>query len=340
MQPPPADPSSAGADPALIRLYAGIGKLIASSLDLHQVLEGIMEEVRQFFHPENWSMMRLDENTSELFFVIAEGIDLERLRTLRLRSGEGIAGFVAQQGEAVFVPDAASDPRFSRRVDDTTGFVTRSVMAVPLSFQGRVYGVIELVNRFDGTGYTEQDFIVIRSIADFAAIALANSALYEKTRQLAYRDPLTGVFNRARLEALRGELSGRRADERSCVITVIDLDDFKLINDRNGHRAGDRALCFIAHCLQILIRGTDRVFRIGGDEFLVLIHTADPTRLPKILERIEAGMRQLQKKTAEYEPAFTFSFGLSSGPVSEFDAVTHRADMDMYSRKKNAGMQP
>lgn len=330
----------AGADPALIHLYASVGKLIASSLDLHDILDGIMEEVRRFFHPSNWSLMRLDPNTGELFFVLADGIDFDQIRDMRLQAGEGIAGFVAQHGEAVFVPDAMGDPRFSSRVDEQTGFVTRSVMAVPLIFQGRTYGVIELINRFDGENFSEQDFVIARTIADFAAIAFANASIYATTRDLAFRDPLTGVFNRSRLDSLRSEWSGRRSDERICVVSVLDLDDFKQINDTHGHRAGDRALRYLSEHLQILIRGSDRIFRIGGDEFLILIHGSDAARLPRILNRLETALTYLQRKTEAFQPPYSFSFGLSSGSIQDLDEVIHRADLDMYARKKNAGMQP
>lgn len=328
-----------GADPALVHLYASVGKLISSSLDLEQVLDGVMEEVRRFFHPSNWSLMRLDPSTDELFFVRADGIDFERIRDVRLSAGEGIAGYVVEHGEAVFVPDATNDERFSKRVDEQTGFITRSVMAVPLVFQGRCHGVIELINRFDGGGFSEQDLVVLQTIADFAAIAFANATLYAATRDLAYRDPLTGVLNRARLDGLRAEWSGRRSDERICAVAVLDLNDFKLINDTHGHRAGDRALRFLSEHLQILIRGSDRIFRMGGDEFLILIHGSDAQRLPRILDRLETALRYLQRKTEAFAPPFSFSFGLSSGSIQELDEVIHQADLDMYSRKKNAGMQ-
>jgi len=114
------------------QLYANIGKLITSSLELDKVLEGIMEEVKVFFDAENWSLMRLDPNTDELFFVIVQGIDRKAVENIRLGPGEGIAGMVAKRGQSVFVPDTSADPRFSDRVDRATGFRTRSVMAVPL----------------------------------------------------------------------------------------------------------------------------------------------------------------------------------------------------------------
>ncbi len=326
-------------DGSLLRLYASIGKLVTSSLDFHQIVEGVMEEVQSFFNPTYWSLMRLDPNSDELFFVIARGIDLKLVESIRLKNGEGIAGHVAQTGEPLFVPDARSDERFSSKVDEVTGFETRSVMAVPLCFRDRVYGVIELINRYDGSGYTEADFIVIQSIADFAAIAFANATLHEETKELAYRDPLTGVYNRHRLEGLRREWSGRRSEDRGCIVAVIDLDDFKSINDTAGHQAGDRALRYVAHHLQLAIRGTDRIFRIGGDEFVVLIQNAMPDRLPAIGARLDASLAKLQERCLQHDPSFTFSYGISTGRLDDVESVMHEADLDMYSRKKNGGVQ-
>uniref|UniRef100_UPI000B4E8378 cGMP-specific phosphodiesterase n=1 Tax=Leptospira interrogans serogroup Icterohaemorrhagiae serovar copenhageni (strain Fiocruz L1-130) TaxID=267671 RepID=UPI000B4E8378 len=168
--------------PELIKLYSSLGKIITSSLEQQEVLSAVMEEVRLFFSPKNWSLMRYDENSEELFFLIAEGIQFNHIRSIRLKSGEGIAGSVVQTKSPIFVENVKNDPRFSKKVDEKTGFETKTIIAVPMIFRGEVHGVIELVNRFDGSSFSPEDLVILQTIADFTAISLAHSDQYEKTK--------------------------------------------------------------------------------------------------------------------------------------------------------------
>ncbi len=323
------------------QLYANIGKLITSSLELDKVLEGIMEEVKVFFDAENWSLMRLDPNTDELFFVIVQGIDRKAVENIRLGPGEGIAGMVAKTGKSVFVPDTSADPRFSDRVDRASGFRTRSVMAVPLIFRGAVYGVIELVNRTTGASYTEDEHLVLQTIADFSAIAFANAALYEKVLSLGATDPLTGLGNRANLEEiiLNAEQSAgrrrRRVDEdMHALVAVIDIDDFKGINDTYGHREGDAVLKEISRLLRAHVRGNDTVFRIGGDEFLVLMTGPSAVTLAAMENRMRASLSSISEFSMGTRYSVHLSYGTCSGPLSSMRDLIHRADLEMYQNKK------
>jgi diguanylate cyclase (GGDEF)-like protein len=322
------------------KLYANIGKLITSSLDFNEILEGIMEEVRLFFGAENWSLMRLDPNTNELFFVIVQGIDAGAVENIRLGLGEGIAGIVAKRRKAVFVPDTSKDRRFSRKVDRVSGFKTRSIMAVPLLFRGQVYGVIELVNRTSGGSFTEEDHLVLQTIADFAAIAFANSALYERVLLMGNTDPLTGLYNRAKLDQLIAEAEKRKGRRRRkhdseayAVVAVIDIDDFKAINDTYGHREGDAVLKETSRLLQSRLRSHDCVFRIGGDEFLALIRESSHEHLPKLETRIRKSLAGISSFSLNRRCKAHFTFGCSSGPISSLRDLIHRADLAMYENK-------
>lgn len=325
------------------QLYASIGKLITSSLKLDDIQNGIMEEVRAYFDPENWSLMRLDPNTRELFFVIIKGVDKLAVENIRLGLGEGIAGHVAKTGEAVFVPDAKNDARFTDRVDRVTGFVTRSVMAVPVIFKGTIYGVIELVNKSSGEAYTDDEMFVLQTIADFSAIAFANEALFQQVLLLGHTDPLTGLYNRLRLNQIVAESEKeeaphrRRSDQpRFALVMVVDLDAFKDLNDTLGHREGDAALVATAALLRSRLRSNDQIFRIGGDEFLSLVREDDADTLARIETRLRAGMEQSCCFTIADGWEVRFSYGIASGPMHTLRELMHRADMEMYHQKRKA----
>ena len=325
---------------AIKKLYASIGKLITSSLELDKILGCIMEEVRIYFDAENWSLMRLDPLTDELFFVIVKGIDENAVESIRLSLGEGIAGTVAQTGRPVFVPDTSTDHRFTDRVDRATGFITRSIMAVPLVCRNRVLGVIELINRNAGTPYTEDEYLILQTIADFSAIAFANSALYEHAVLMSHTDPLTGLSNRTKLHQILEE-AGRNDDTRrrhvdrllKAIVVVADVDNFKGVNDTFGHAEGDRLLRETTQRLRKILRLEDEMFRIGGDEFLVLIRHDRNEDQEKIMERLKEDLEAISCLPLEEERILTFSYGISCGEMREIETLIRRADDDMYRNK-------
>lgn len=327
---------------SLKTLYANTGKLITASLDVDEVLGGIMEEIRLFFNPENWSLFRLDPATNELFFMIIEGIEPSSVDHIRLSMGEGIAGTVAQSGQAVFIPDTSQSDIFSPKVDRATGFVTRSVIAVPLIFRGQVLGVIELINTLDRKPFTEDDFFVLSTIADYAAIALANASLYEEALHTARTDPLTGLLNRHSLDIVLEEWSGdaaraRRAGDRDggMIAIVLDLDNFKTLNDTLGHKTGDKVLQETARGLRGCLRNSDRLFRTGGDEFLALIRLHQLSGAANIIARLGEKFSGIcMPHLAQLDPPVAVSFGMAAGPVSAARRIIHEADLAMYEHKK------
>ncbi|HON78673.1 MAG TPA: sensor domain-containing diguanylate cyclase [Spirochaetota bacterium] len=323
------------------KLYANIGKLITSSLDLDAILEGIMEEIRIYFNAENWSLMRLDPNSGELFFVIVQGIDKKAVENIRLSPGEGIAGIVAKTGESIFVPDTSKDPRFSDRTDKISGFTTHSIIAVPMTFRGATYGVIELINRTTGNYFSEDEHLILQTIADFSAIAFANRGIYEEALLIANTDPLTGLYNRGKLDCfIRDqerihELNRRARDNNNYYITVlVDIDDFKDVNDIFGHQTGDRVLKKIAELLNASTRRNDMIFRLGGDEFLVLLSANSQKQVKRIEKRIVMEMEKICRFQIEDDYVVSFSYGISSGTSEKLNDAIHQADINMYDYKK------
>ena len=160
-----------------------VGRTVTSSLDLEQILTTVLEETAQVLRTEAGSILLLDEESSELVFEAAVGPrSSEEMKGLRSPLGQGIAGWVAREGQRLLVPDVREDPRFYPGIDKTTGFVTRSVLAVPLKVKGKVIGVIEAVNKTEGN-FSQADVALLASMAQWAAIAIENAQLFAETRQ-------------------------------------------------------------------------------------------------------------------------------------------------------------
>src|SRR2546428_8645907 len=254
-----------------ITIFHDVAKALTSSLDLDSILQTIMEKMAEYFRTDTWSLLMVDEEKDELYFAIAVGAASETLRNVRLKVGEGIAGWVAKHGERLIVPDVYTDPRFAKRIDEMTKLETRSIICVPLRSKLRVLGVIQLVN-VDMEHFGAQEVFFLQSLCDYAAIAIENARAVEKIQELTITDDVTGLFNARHLyKTLETEVyrSARFGYEFSVIF--IDLDHFKQVNDTKGHLVGSRLLAEVGYLIKAQLRLIDFAFRYGGDEFVVLL---------------------------------------------------------------------
>ncbi len=198
-----------------VAVFQELGKALTSSLELDQVLRTIMEKIDEFLRPDNWSLLLLDEAKQELYFELAVGKASQALKDVRIKMGQGIAGWVAQHGETVVVPDTTKDTRFFSKVDEKTKTETQSIVAVPVRFRDTCLGVIELINCIGPEGFDPRDLKLLEALADFAAIALENARHVKRIHELTITDD-TWVLS------WRRRFTGRSAtttNSRSCSLT-------------------------------------------------------------------------------------------------------------------------
>lgn len=164
-----------------------IGRIITSSLDTQHVPSIIMEQSSELLNVEEGSLLLTDDVTGDLVFAYTTGPIGSRLLGLRLPRGTGLAGYVIETGQSVLVNDVKQDSRFNASTDKNTGFITRALLATPLRGVGGVVGVIEVMNRRDGSPFTADDQRLIEAIADYAVIALENARRFAKVDQALAR---------------------------------------------------------------------------------------------------------------------------------------------------------
>lgn len=326
-------------------LFSRVGKLITASIELDDVLDGIMEEVELYFNPAYWSLLRYDDTANHLYFSIVKGVDQAQVEEIKLKIGEGIAGHVAKTKKPIFVPDTSTDKRFCDIVDQATGFTTQSIIAVPCIKQDKLFGVIELINE-EIEIFSEEDAIILSTIGDFAAIAFDNSLLYEQTLQRSFLDPLTGLYNNMKLQELeehcKDEKKRQRKDDDTgkILVTFMDCNNFKMINDVYGHRAGDRMLKKIASSLRKVFRQHDIIIRTGGDEFTAIISLKEDEDGSETAEKIAGRLKSLAWKTKDEEGGVvTISYGFAAGPETSLRKLIHEADSSMYEHKEQIKKQ-
>ncbi|HUX42577.1 MAG TPA: sensor domain-containing diguanylate cyclase [Rectinemataceae bacterium] len=325
--------SGEGDDLVKLDFFTSIAASIARAKNLRATLQAVMDNIGLIFSPRNWSLFLRDPRKGDLVFTIAIGAKASSLRGKRVPAGTGVVGWIAERREDLIIEDVSTDPRFDAAIDEQSGFRTRSIIGVPLVTGGRVFGVIELLNELDDRVFTRLDLRVLRTIADFAAIAIERSYYHEALRRLSMVDALTGIPNRRSFEhLLEREKERVKRSGRVFSLLLIDIDGFKAINDSHGHEMGDEVLKRLARILAACTRHMDTAARLGGDEFVVLLPDTGREAAEEVRDRIVAA-------TVEAPPpgevAFTISVGLQTGGADDADRVVAGADRDMYLQKQS-----
>jgi len=320
-----------------VAVFQELGKALTSSLQLDQVLRTIMEKIDEFLRPDNWSLLLLDEAKQELYFELAVGTASTALKDVRVKMGQGIAGWVAAHGETVVVPDTSKDTRFFSQVDEKTKTETQSIVAVPVKFRDTCLGVIELINCIGPEGFDSRDLKLLEALSDFAAIALENARHVKRIHELTITDDCTTLYNARHMSfILETEIyrSQRYAYEFSLIF--IDLDHFKQVNDTQGHLVGSRLLADIGNALKQHCRLIDFAFRYGGDEFVLLLPQTSKENATNVARRLHRLLREATWLSEDgLNIKLTASMGVASYPVDSRtkEGLLHLADEAMYLAK-------
>ncbi len=323
-----------------ISTFSQVGKALTSTHDLKEILAIVMEQVKDLLRPANWSLLLLDEESQELYFEVVVGEASKKLKDLRFKLGEGIAGWVAKEGKPELVRDVSKDKRFSKRADKISDFTTKSIICVPMKTKDRCYGVIELINTVEEKSFGEKDLLLLTTVADYTAIALENALYFEKIQELTITDDLTGLYNSRYLHSsLAAEVERAKRFDYELSMVFFDLDYFKTVNDKHGHLCGSKMLKEVANLVRHTVRTVDIAYRYGGDEFVVVMPETSKKNARKVADKL----RKAFKKTRFLEEEgigceMTASFGVASYPddASGENDLIHLADEAMYRVKKRS----
>lgn len=326
----------------LIRLsfFSETAKAIVSCRSVNETLTEVMRQIGTIFTPFNWSLMLRDSRTGDLKFSIAEGRVSADLKGRIVKKGRGIAGWIAENKMPLIIEDVDSDDRFDSSFDEHSGFKTKSIIGAPLISNGKVYGVIELINKLEGDAFTPLDLKLLTTITDFAAIAIEKAYYQAGIKRLVNIDPLTKVYNRRYFQFyLTKEIERTRRSEDKLTLLFIDIDDFKDINDTYGHVAGDKVLLLTAGVLKESTRSSDLVFRYGGDEFIILLPSTGSDKAHLLKERIFSRMDN-DTELARFNTSL--SIGVHEADGEDYEQLLNFVDQKMYMEKlynKESGIE-
>ena len=303
----------AAASRALVESYRRLADVfhdVLSEQSLDALLERIADTVGDLIPHDDLAFYEADETTRKLRGVLARGeYAAEVLADEPFAFGKGITGWAVDHREPVLANRADLDPRV--RFVGGTPPDPESLIAVPLIARGRVKGALNIY-RVGLTEFTEDEFRLAVRFGDAAALALDNAHVRASLELQAQTDPLTGLWNhRAFHERLHNELVRTSSERGSVALVMLDLDDFKRVNDIYGHAVGDQVLAGLADELRAAVRLSDDVCRTGGEEFAIILPSGDLEVAHAIAERVAERVA-----LAEFDPvgSVTLSIGIAVGP--------------------------
>lgn len=318
-----------------LRTLIEINTYIANSLEKEEVLKRILNQTKILLNCESSSILLVDRGLKQLnFSVLSKDEEGDILKDTSLRMGEGIAGTVWQNGIPILINDAQNDPRFSDRADKKAKTVTRSIIAVPLTVNGEIIGVIEAINKISG-GFTAFDMQVLQFVSTQSAIAINNATLYNN----AIRDGMTKLYiSKYFRERLQEEWNRSSRKNHTLSMVIFDIDNFKVINDTYGHQAGDRAIKEVAIVLHNNCRNIDIPCRYGGEEYTVILPETTREEAMAFAERIRLIVENCRLEYEDISMRFTLSGGIATIPdldAKDPSSLIEMADMALYYCKKN-----
>jgi diguanylate cyclase (GGDEF)-like protein len=316
-----------------LRVFHDVARALTASLELEEILGAIMDKMAQFFGPERWSLLMVDDVSGELYYAIAVGENAESLKGLRVPLGEGVAGWVAATGNPLIVPDVALDPHWSAFATKHPDLKIQSIACVPVRAGNKTLGVIQLLNsKLDLL--SEYSISFLRILCDYAAIAIQNARSMTLIQELTITDDVTGLFNARHLYTMLGE---QVALGQVFSLMFVDLDHFKSVNDTHGHLLGSRLLAEIGGLLKRSLGPNNAAFRYGGDEFVALLPGMGKAAASGTTMALCEDLRNARfLEGAGLSLHVSGSFGLATFPEDgdTVQTILRSADTMMYEAKK------
>src|ERR671930_1039977 len=336
---PPGEPVAPGPK-TLVQSYRQLADVfheILSEHTLDNLLERVADTLAELVPHDTLSIYQADEAQTLLTPVFARDKWAEKIMNSRSAFGKGFTGWSSLHREPVRTNQAHLDPR-KKVVPGTPDDEPEALITVPLIARGAVKGVLNIYRLGTNASFDDDEFELAKRFGDAAALALDNAQIRARLEYQAQTDSLTGLYNHRYFhERLRAELTRASRVRDSVAVLMLDIDDFKRVNDVYGHGSGDQVLTELADLLRCAVRASDVVCRLGGEEFGVIMASCDAGDALNLARRLTDALAEV-----EFGPAgkITISLGVSQGPEHamnprELVACAEAAMMTAKARGKN-----
>jgi diguanylate cyclase (GGDEF)-like protein len=325
---------------ALVESYRRLADVFHDVLgeqSLDALLDRIADALAELVPHDSLTIYEADEPRRILQPVWARDKWADKILADHVPFGVGLTGWGVAHREPVRVNQAHLDPR-TATVVGTPENEPEALITIPLIARDSIKGALNIYRLGEEASFDDDEFELAKRFGDAAALALDNAQIRARLEHQAQTDPLTGLYNhRAFHERLRRALANASRSHEAVSILMLDIDDFKRVNDVYGHGAGDEILRSLADTLKDAVRSSDVVYRLGGEEFAIVIVSGAIDNAEQLAHRLVERVA-----AAEFEPAgrITISVGLARGPEHamnprELIACAEAAMMTAKARGKN-----
>jgi diguanylate cyclase (GGDEF)-like protein len=319
-----------------LSLLYNIGRAMTYISDLKSLLKYILKQAIEVTVAEKGSIMLFDPDTNQLSVRVLAGLEDKEfqekvnnneIKCKTFQPGEGVAGNVFETGEPIIINETGGDNSF---IGSKASFA-RSIACIPMKVYDDTIGVINVTNKKNKSGFSEEDIEMLRAVADQAAISISKAQLWE----MAVNDSLTGLHVRRYFMAkLQDEIHRTERYKKNLSLLMADLDKFKNVNDRYGHTAGDKVLKAVGAYLQDSIRDVDSIGRYGGEEFIMFLPETGKDAAFVLADRLRKGVAEIEVNSL---PRCTISLGISTFPEDgkTLEDLIKKADAALYAAKES-----
>ena len=311
---------------------AGDATLVESYRRLADVFHAVLAEQSL----DTLTIYEADETKRVLKPVLVRDVYADEIMSTTISFSEGITGWAARNREAVLSNQAHLDPRV--RTVPGTPLEPEALICVPLIARGQIKGALNIYREGDAVAFSEMEFEMAKRFGDAAALALDNAEGRAQLEHQARTDSLTGLFNHSVFyERLLHSLQESSRTHQPLAVLMLDIDDFKRVNDVHGHAVGDELLRFLAEALRAIVRPEDVICRLGGEEFAVVMDGCGGEDAERVAERVQSRLAAVDFPGIG---RMTVSVGLALGPEHaanprELAACAEAAMMTAKAQGKN-----
>lgn len=309
---------------------------LLKTLNLEELLGQILDAASGAIPIAEKGMLHLiAEDTGQLEMRASMGYSDPRIKKFALPGSKGFVAKSVRLRRSLMITDLAAEPtlQYNENIPETGAL--RSAIVSPLISNDHVLGALSLESYLPGA-FSEDDLALLASFAATATAAIHNAQLHAEVQELAVTDALTGIYNRrgfCELGSREVERSARYA--RPLTAIMLDIDDFKVVNDSFGHAFGDRVLREVVDICCQNVRTVDIIGRYGGDEFAILLPETDMFTAAKVADRLRDRVEALAITYIDVEASVTISLGIAKlTPETQYlEGLLARADSAMYAAK-------
>ena len=326
-------------DPTLVESYRRLADVfheVLAEQSLDALLVRIADAVGDLIPLDTLTIYEADETKYVLKPVHVRDKYADEIMRTTISFAEGITGWAARNREAVLSNQAHLDPRV-RNVPGTP-LEPEALICIPLIARGQIKGALNIYREGDAVAFSETEFEIAKRFGDAAALALDNAEIRERLEHQARTDSLTGLFNHSVFhERLLESLQESSRTHAPLAVLMLDIDDFKRVNDVHGHAVGDELLRFLAEALRAIVRPEDAICRLGGEEFAVVMDECNGDDAVRVAERVQNRLAGVDFPGIGH---MTVSVGLALGPEHamnprELAACAEAAMMTAKAQGKN-----